>query len=93
MEEIELMQDDKQKSRVKGQLPEVIFEEGEQNIIEEDEVDASENDFVSKGGKDVFELFGGDTVSYCGVFGKFRAMGGDDLVNDVIDLFRDALHA
>ena len=32
-------------------------------------------------------------MSYCGVFGKFRGMGGDDLVNDVIDLFRDALHA
>jgi hypothetical protein len=30
----------------------MIVEEGEENIIEEDDIDASENDFVSKGGKD-----------------------------------------
>ena len=52
MEEIELMQDEKQKSRVKGQLPDVIFEEGKQNIIKEDDIYPSENDFVSKGGKE-----------------------------------------
>lgn len=52
MEEIEEMQDENDKGKSKAGQSDLIVEDGEENIIEEDDIDASENDFVSKAGKE-----------------------------------------